>query len=216
MMRIFSLTLCAASFLAAMPVEAQTLRLQAPGSSGEPLRAQVGDVVDIEVWANLDSIATSGMAFYLSVPQDAFKIVDARPRQALGMQPFVHGPLFAGAAQISSQVLSYPAPVSEGRQHLVYATIFGPREPRSVKGAGVVASFQLVCHQPLASGEIAIEDDPVRQTRLVLPDSATERRFVSLKGLNISVEDLANISVEDGPTAVGKKAWGQVKATVNR
>ena len=216
MMRIFSLALCITGVLAALPVTAQTLRLQAPGSSGEPLRARVGDIVEIEVWAELDSLATSGMAFYLSVPQDIFEVVDARPRQAQGVQPFVHGPLFAGAAQISSQVSSYPAPVSEGRQSLAYATVFGASQSRSVQGAGVVASFQLVCHQPLASGEIAIEDDPVRQTRLVLPDSATERRFVSLKGLNISVEDLANISVEDGPTAVGKKAWGQVKATVNR
>ena len=208
MMRIFFLAFLVANGLAVVPGEAQTLRLQEAGSSGEPLRARVGDVIEIEVWANLDSLATSGMAFYLSLPQDVFEVVDARPRQVPGVQPFVHGQLFAGAAQISSQVSSFPAPVSKGRQSLTYATVFGPREPRSVQGAGVVASFQLVCHQPLAHGEIAIEDDPVRETRLVLPDGTTERRYLSLKGLAVSVED--------GPTSVGEKAWGQVKAGMNR
>ena len=66
----------------------------------------------------------------------------------------------------------------------------------------------LYIYAALAHGEIAIEDDPVRETRLVLPDGTTERRFLSLKGLAVSVED--------GPTSVSKKAWGQFKAGMNR
>jgi len=206
MMRFFSLGLFAVC-LAWMPGGAQTLRLQS-GSSTEPIQAQVGDTVEVEVWANLDSLATSGIALFVSLPLGIFEIVDNGVQGQTEVQPFIHGSLFAGAMVGSNTLSSLPDIVSKDRQGMEYAVVFGAEEPRSVTGAGVVASFEIVCRKPIVRGEIAIEDNPVRETRIVLPDGATERRFISLYGLEFSVED--------APTAVEERAWGGVKGIIPR
>ncbi|MBT4504870.1 MAG: hypothetical protein HOC74_44525 [Gemmatimonadetes bacterium] len=206
MMRIFSLgffVIC----LAWTPGGAQTLRLQS-GSSTEPIQAQVGDTVEVEVWANLDSLATSGIALFVSLPLGVFEVVDNGMQGQDEIQPFIHGSLFAGAMVGRNAFSSLPDIVSGDRRGMEYAVIFGPEEPRSVVGGGVVASFEVVCREPLVRGEIEIEDDPIRETRIVLSDGTTERRFISLKGLEFSVEE--------APTAVAERAWGEVKTVIPR
>ena len=39
-----------------------------------------------------------------------------------------------------------------------------------------------------------IEDTPILETRLVLPGGTTERRFVSLEGIELSVEHLSTVT----------------------
>ena len=203
MTRIFSLVLFVASCLAWTPTEAQMLQLQTGRSETAPIEARVGDVLEIEVWANLDSIATSGMVFHLSLPEGIFEVIDnGRPGQ-IGVQPFFPGSLFEGAMIGSNALSSFPSSVFEDRQGLEYAVVFGAQKPRSVTGSGIVASFKLACRQPLVHGEIAIEDDPVRETRMVLPDGTTERRFLSRKGLKVMIMD--------APSSTRRESWGTVK-----
>jgi hypothetical protein len=204
MMRIFSLGLFVVC-LAWTPGGALTLRLQS-GSSIEPIQAQVGDTVGVEVWANLDSLATSGIALFVSLPLGVFEVVDNGMQGQDEIQPFIHGALFAGAMVGSNALSSLPDIVSGDRQGMEYAVVFGPEEPRSVTGSGVVASFEVVCREPFVRGEIEIEDNPIRETRIVLADGTTERRFISLKGLEFSVEEAS--------TAVKERPWGEVKAVV--
>jgi len=207
MMKTFFLGLFTIVCLAWTPGGAQTLRLQAGSTTGS-IQAQVGDTIEVAVWANLDSIATSGMAFFISLPLGIVEVVDNGTQGQDGVQPFVHGSLFAGAMIGRNALSSLPDMVSDERQSMEYAVVFGLEEPRSATGAGLVASFEIVCKQPFVRGEIAIEDNPVRETRIVLPDGTTERRFLSLTGLEFSVED--------APTAVEKSSWGEVKAIVPR
>ena len=53
--------------------------------------------------------------------------------------------------------------------------------------------------------QVRSEDTPILETPLVLPDGTTERRFVSLEGIELSVKRL--------PTATQKSSWAHVKRT---
>lgn len=90
------------------------------------------------------------------------------------------------------------------QQILTYSIVLGPGPDRARTGTGVVAMFALRCLQPVRHSTIAIHSSPVLETRLVLADGATERRFVMMQGIEIAVGD---------PTLVeGQASWGAIKA----
>ena len=70
---------------------------------------------------------------------------------------------------------------------------------RERSGTGLVASFSLVCVQPIENGQIAVDDSPIRETRLVLSDGISEQRFRTVQGMEISV---TGIELRDIPDVI--------------
>lgn len=191
--------------------DAQSLELQSPALTGNgtapgSVTTSVGETVNLNVWARLDCLAVSGIDLHLSLPADAFTVLDRSPHQT-GVQPFSDGPLFAGAVVVQNGISDVPEAVADGRLHLRYSAVTGPGLSRGLKGQGLVASFGVVALRPVDRVQVRIEDTPILETRLVLPDGTTERRFTSLAGLELSAEALA----DPLPTATPRASWGRVK-----
>ena len=187
---------------------AQTLQLRTAGSGTDPIAAQVGDIVNLEVFADLGNVKSAGIAVYIGVP-DGFQIVDLGNRLQEGTQPFAPGPLFDGALVAANQLLPEdvaPAAAMAGQQ-LDYGGIYGPGANRTVSGSGVVATFSLLCIKAAQKAVISIEDNPVRETKLVLTDGISEKRFLTVQGMDIAVEHATG-------TAVAPATWGLVKHSV--
>ena len=82
-------------------IEAQTLRLRERGTNANNVSVQVGQTVTIEVFGELGSVQAAGLSIFISVPDNAFQVVDQVPTTGTnpgqpGVQPFVQGPLFRG------------------------------------------------------------------------------------------------------------------------
>ena len=90
--------------------QAQIMRLYQQGSQSNRIAVGVGDQVNIEVFADLKGIESAGISFYISVPSDAFQVVDQEPTN-VGVQPFVRGPLFSGATPGPNLLLPETDPV---------------------------------------------------------------------------------------------------------
>ena len=188
----------------------QTLQLFESNTGAAEVEAQIGDVIEIEVMANLGRFAASGVALYVSVPH-AFQIVDTHPDDANDMRPFHQGALFAGATEAGNVLLS--AEETQGMENdkymLSYAAVVGPGEDRARTGQGVVACFKVLCLEATEQAPIGITSNPILETRLVLADGWTEQRFTVVKGLDISVQD-QDTSVEPD------QSWGRIKADFTR
>lgn len=187
-------------------VNAQTLRLRVVGTAADRVTAEVGDIVSIEVFADLGDVESAGIAFYIGVPEKAFQIVDRGHPNQEGTQPFAPGLLFDGAQVASNLLLAediQPAAAIPGQQ-LEYGAIFGAGSSRKVTGSGVVATFALLCMAPVENAVIRIDDNSVRETKLVLTDGVSEKRFLTVQGVEISV-------VNRTGTAVAPVTWGRVK-----
>ena len=187
---------------------AQTLQLRTAGSGTDPIAAQVGDIVNLEVFADLGNVKSAGIAVYIGVP-DGFQIVDLGNRLQEGTQPFAPGPLFDGALVAANQLLPEdvaPAAAMAGQQ-LDYGVIYGPGANRTVSGSGVVATFSLLCIKAAQKAVISIEDNPVRETKLVLTDGISEKRFLTVQGMDIAGEHATG-------TAAAPATWGLVKHSV--
>jgi hypothetical protein len=183
---------------------AQTARLRQRGSTSGQLTVSVGDRIDIEVFADLQGVASAGVSLFISVPANAFQIVDQVPGELgsqVGVQPFVQGPLFSGATPGPNLLLpeSDPAASSFPGQQLEYSMVLGAGSNRTRTGSGVVATFTLLCIKPIENGDITIDDSPVRETRLVLSDGVSERRFRTVQGLSITI---TGIQLRDIPDVV--------------
>jgi hypothetical protein len=125
-------------------VQAQTMRLVQAGTTANRVSIQVGQTVDIEVLADLQSAQAAGISFFLTIPNDIFEVVDNNDILP-GVQPFTPGPLFAGAVPSQNILLPETDPAASlfpGRQ-LEYASVLGIGSDRNRSGAGVVASFTL-------------------------------------------------------------------------
>ena len=150
---------------------AQTLLLCQRDTGVTEVEAEIGDVVDIEVHANLGRFAASGVSLYISIPR-AFDIVDTRPDSEANLHPFQQGPLFAGAAEADNALLS--ADQIKGLQSdthmLSYIIVVGAGKDRARSGHGVIARFQLLCTRAIDQSPIKIASNPIRETRLVLAD----------------------------------------------
>ena len=167
---------------------AQVLRLRQQHTHSTNVSVAVGDVVTVEVWADLQSVRAAGISFFMTIPEDAFQVIDQAP-QAPGVQPYQAGSLFAGAGEWSNLILPPTDPVSRTLpgQQLEYSAVVGGGANRERTGTGVVATVQLVCVAPIENGRLSIDDSPIRQTRLVLSDGITERRFNTVHGMWINV-----------------------------
>lgn len=203
-------------FLIGIPISssAEVLQLKQGAIQPDHIVAEVGDVVEVDVHARLDSLGASGMAIYVSIPQGPFEIVDNYPVLSNGTQPFVAGKLFEHGAVFINRLAPDRELLGEERQWMEYAVLLGT-EPggRSQKGNGIVASFKLRCLRTVDGADIRIDNTALRETRLVLPDGTSERQFVKTEGLRISVLDVG-LGAENDPTATATRTWGQVKGQV--
>ena len=188
---------------------AQVLFLEESESSetDEPkIEAAVGDVIEVEVHADLGRFSASGISFFVSVPCGPFKVVDHGDRTGREVRPFESGSLFQGSIE-AGNTLVYGGEIpdlSDDQQMLSYAAILGPGARRGRTGSGVVARFELLCLEPVHHARISIQSNPIRETRLVLDDGFTERPFSAVQGLEITV----------GASTVvgGENSWGEIKA----
>lgn len=182
--------------------DSQTLELRAPGRFSDPVVAEPGDTVRIDVWADLDSLAVSGIGLHLSLPATGLLPLDVGKSGRESLQPFLEGDLFSRGLALANHVSDLPVEASDGRLHVEYAAVLGAEQPRMVTGSGVVASLLLLVQEIAGPVDIAIEDTPVLETRIVLVDGRTEHRFRSLDGIALTPR---------APTAVPPASWGRVK-----
>lgn len=185
-------------------LDAQTLQLRERGTNSQNVSVQVGQIITIEIVAELSGVEAAGMSVFVTVPDDAFQVVDQRPTTPdnegqPGIQPFIAGPLFAGAGEQANELIPESESIAssfEGQQ-LEYGVVVGGGGNRVRTGAGVVATFQLVCVQPIDFGQIQVNDNAVLETRLVLSDGISEKRFITVQGMQISVRGLELFDIPD-------------------
>lgn len=185
----------------ASAAQAQTLRLRQAGTNATRVGVQVGQVINIEVVADLQGVASAGISFFISVPDNAFLVSDQGQAGQVGNQPFrVPRPSLFSDGVVASNLLlpesDLVASTIPGQQ-LDFSAVIGLGSNRNVVGSGVVATFQLVAIQPIENGQIKIDDNPVRETKLVLSDGQNERRFVTTQGMEINVSGLELRDIPD-------------------
>ncbi len=117
-------------------------------------------------------------AAYVTVPEAVFLIQDLGLPGQVGTQPFRAGPLFDGA-QLATNLL---LPESDD----------------------VAATFHVLALSPAEGAVIEIDNNPIRETKIVLSDGRTERRFARTEGLQIVVMDPVASPVE-------AQGWGRIK-----
>ncbi len=185
------------------PLAAQTLRLRQQGTNANRVSVQVGETIDIEVYGELTGVEAAGFSVFITVPDNAFQVVDQRPPGAsgeqVGVQPFVQGPLFQGAGEQANYLVPETESIAStfAGQQLEYAAVIGGAGDRIRSGSGVLATFQVLCIQPIDNGLINIEDNAILETRLVLSDGVSERRFITTQGMEITVTGLELRDIPD-------------------
>jgi hypothetical protein len=185
----------------AEPADAQTLRLRQTGSNATRIAVQVGQVINIEVYADLQGVSSAGIEFFLTVP-DAFQVNDLGFPGQTGTQPFrvdQTTSLFRGAQTPSNLLLPESDPVASTLpgQQMDFSAVLGLGSDRNRTGAGVVATFQLVAVRPIENGVLRIDDNAVRETKLVLTNGVDERRFVTTQGMEITVNGMELLDIPD-------------------
>ena len=178
--------------LAIADADAQTLRLGAEGfTATTAVEVHVGDVVRLQIIADFESLHAAGLAAYVTIPEGAFAVQDLGLPGQVGTQPFRPGPLFSGSLLPTNALLTESGGLAASipGQQLDLAALFRPGGNGETPGSGVVATFEIRALGPVAGATIHIDDNPVRETRMVLADGRTERRFSSTAGLMITVLD---------------------------
>ena len=180
---------------------AQTLRLRQVGSSSDRIVARVGETINIEVFADLQSVEAAGVSFFISIPdREYFQVSDfGLPGQSPGTQPFVQGPLLGGAQEPVNLLLPEDDVVAATipGQQLDYQSVIGAGSNRSRTGSGVIATFSLLCLRPIENGPVRVDDNPIRETRLFLSDGVSTQRFLTVQGLEITTIGLELRDVPD-------------------
>lgn len=150
---------------------------------------------------------TLRVAVYVTVPEGAFEVVDQGRPGPSGTQPFAPGPLFQGALPPTNALLTSGDDVAAlfPGQQLDLAILLGPGARRPAALEGVVATFRLTALAAVDDARITLDENPVRETKLVLADRTTERRFQALGGLRVSVTDPVP------GTAASRRSWAWVK-----
>lgn len=187
--------------LFAADAQAQTLRLRQVGTNATRVDLQVGDVINIEVVADLQGVSSAGIEFFISVPDDAFQVNDLGLPGQVGVQPFrmPSNGLFQGAQTPTNLLLPENDTVAMTLpgQQLNFGAVIGLGSDRNRTGSGVVATFQLVAVQPIENGELKIDDNAIRETRLVLTNGIDERRFVTTQGMEVNVTGMELLDIPD-------------------
>jgi hypothetical protein len=150
----------------------------------------VGEVLQLQVIADFHNQQPAGVAAYLTVPEDVFQVQDLGLSGQLGTQPFRAGPLLEGSVVATNHLLPEGIGVAAAfpGQQLDLAAVVGPGSAE-LDSQGVVATFSVIALQAAAEAVIEIDDNPIRETRMVLSDGRSERRFISTEGLTIRVVD---------------------------
>ena len=182
--------------------EAQTIRLREAVTGKTRIAAQVGQSVQIEVFADLQGVSSAGSSFFISLPErEIFEVRDFGLAGNVGIQPFQQGPLFAGGVEVSNLLLPESDPVAAqlNGQQLDYGAVIGLGGDRERTGTGVIATFTLLCLKPIENGALDIDDNPIRETRLVLADGISEARYRTVQGMEITV---TGIELRDIPDVI--------------
>ena len=198
----FGLLLLAGVVLAAFANQgsAQTIILRQKGNTNNKIQARLGDTIEIEAVADLQSVSASGYSLFITIPDGPFQVVDQGFEGQVGIQPFLAGPLFVGAGVNANAQLPETDDAGaalEGLQ-LEFAQVVGIDADRGRRGSGVVATFKLLCVRPVLNGPVRIDDSPIRETRLVLPDGS-EAHFRTTRGMEITV---VGLEVRDIPDVI--------------
>ena len=200
--------------LAVSGANAQSLRLGAEGFAADTaVQIHVGDVVRLQIIADFESLHAAGLAAYVTVPDGAFAVQDLGLPGQVGTHPFRPGPLFSGSLLPTNALLTESGGIAASipGQQLDLAALFRPGGNGETAGAGVVATFEIRALGPVAGATIHIDDNPVRETKMVLADGRTERRFSSTAGLTITVLDSLASPIEPQSWA-----WTKRRARRNR
>ncbi len=198
-------------------LSAQSIQLRERNTNKRDVSVRVGDVVTVDVYADLSSYEASGVSVFITIPDSVFQVIDQRPAVGAdegqpGVQPFTAGPLFAGAGeQVNDLIPETEAMASTFvGQQMNYAVVVGGAGNRSRNGAGLIGSFQLACVLPVDFGQLNIDDNALLETRLVLTDGVTEQRFLTVQGMTISVSGLELFDVPDVILLPGKSDSTQI------
>ena len=203
-MKHLAFIVAVAATLAATQSEAQSLRLRQAGTGASRVEVAVGDIIEIEIVVDVQEVPAAGIAVFLTIEGDGFAVVDNGQVGEVGTQPFLRGPLFDTTPVRNVLLSDKQDPIAQtipGLQ-LDYAVLLqeGGVPPA---GPGVVASIQLLAIGPTEGGRVVIDDNPIRETRLVGVDRVSERRFRAVAGMEITVVNPA--------TAVDAATWGELK-----
>jgi len=188
-----------------VPGAAQTLYLEESATGQAHIEAGVGDIVEVEVRADLGRFFASGISLHIVLPRGPFAVISQGKSPLTDVRPFAPGALFEGAMEVGNSLAHNNGATGllSGQQMLAYAAIMGPGTHRGQTGSGVVARFALRCVRPVSRARIDIQSNPIHETRLVLADGFSERRFSGVRGLEITVNE---------PTLVEENTWGAIKA----
>jgi len=180
-------------------VHAQSAQLRVRGfTNTDRINAQIGQVLTLEIFADLQGVSASGFSVFVSVPDGAFQVVDV-DLNGVGTQPFVAGPLFEGAGVQRNILYSdneSPYNVLAGQQ-LQYSAVYGGGQNRQRTGSGVIATFQVRCIRPILAGRLLVDDSPVLETFLTLADGVSIAKFTTLQGVEVSVSGLTLRDIPD-------------------
>ena len=60
-------------------LSAQSIQLRERNTNKRDIAVQVGDVVTIDVYADLSGYEASGVSVFITIPDSAFQVIDQRP-----------------------------------------------------------------------------------------------------------------------------------------
>ena len=145
------------------------------------MSVQVGEIITIEVFAELSGVEAPGMSVFVTVPTDAFQVVDQRPTTTddagqPGIQPFVAGTL-AGAGEQANELILESESIASSFSQLEYGIVVGEEtEFAGIWGCGDVP----IGLRATLIWAILVNDNAVLETRLVLSDGISEKRFITV------------------------------------
>ncbi|MBT3343490.1 MAG: hypothetical protein HN712_28895 [Gemmatimonadetes bacterium] len=202
-MRQFMILTMAMMFLA-VSADAQIARVRQAQTGATSLEVAVGEVIEVEIVVDPHGTAMAGAAVFLTIEGGAFDVLDLGLVGESGTQPFLSGPLFNSrpiANRLLSETEDLVAQQISGLQ-LDYAVYVSDLADASTE-SGVLATMTLLAIKPAEQVVIKIDDNPIRETRLIGDDLVSEMRFLTRGGMEIKVVDVA--------TAVTPRTWGVLK-----
>ena len=184
------------------PLSAQTLRVQAANGE-QSISARLGEIIRVELFADLSSFSASGIALFVRLPTESFQIIDIDP-DTDGIQPFVPGALFRGASEFANRVVpSEQTPdLTDGTRLLGYQLTLGSGGDRKRTGSGAVATFSLLCVRTVEEAVVRLYSSPINQSRLLLADSGERPLFnggeLSIAVRAIKLKDIPDLNLLPG------------------
>ena len=207
----FCRILCLCVCLGAQADAQNSIRLRQQGTNLDRVEVQVGQIVTIEVFADLGNTKTAGISVFVTVPAENFLVVDGFPVDVTqvedladttllpraGTQPFRPGDLLEGEQRNLLHSPGELTGVPDDVRVLEYQILLGLGGDRSETGSGVIGVFQLQAIKPVQNSRIRILDNPNQETRVVLTDGG-ERRFRSApQGMEVNVLGLELRDIPD-------------------